>query len=86
MLINTELAKYVWPLKDHNILLIIKWEILSKVYGDTKQNMCKLRLTETLWIFNYINDDNLLNKKSEFMNKCRHIHKQVYFKECQEMM
>ena len=69
---NTELAKYVWSLKDSNIIPIIKWEILSKVYGNTKQNMCKLCLTEKLWIINSIDDENLLNKKSEFMNKCRH--------------
>ena len=73
---NTELAKYVCSLKDSNIIPIIKWEILSKVYGNTKQNMCKLCLTEKLWIIiNSIDDENLLNKKSEFMNKCRHINK-----------
>ena len=70
---NTELAKYVWSLTDRNIITIIKWEILSKIYGITKQNMCKLCLTEKLWLINSINDENLLNKKSEFFNKSRHI-------------
>ena len=32
----TELAKYVWELKEKNIAPIIKWEILSKVYGNPK--------------------------------------------------
>ena len=42
------------------------------MYGNTKQNMCKLCLTEKLWIINSINnDDNLINKKLEFMHKCR---------------
>ena len=71
----TELAKYVWELKEENITLIIKWEILIKVYGNPKQNMSILCLTEKLWIINFIHDNNYLNKKSELINKCRHINK-----------
>ena len=71
----TELAKYVWELKEKNIAPIIKWEILSKVYGNPKQNMCILCLTEKLWIINFIHDNNYLNKKSELINKCRHFNK-----------
>ena len=37
--------------------------------------MCKLCLTEKLWIINHINDHNMLNKKSELINKCRHFKK-----------
>ena len=72
---STELAKYVWELKEEIIALIIKWEILNKVYGNPKQNMCILCLTEKLWIINFIYDNNYLNKKSELINKCRHINK-----------
>ena len=43
--------------------------ILSKVYGNPKQNMCILCLTEMLWIINFINDNNYLNKKSELIKK-----------------
>ena len=43
-----ELTKYVWELKEKNIAPIIKWEILSKVYGNPKQNMCILCSTEKL--------------------------------------
>ena len=71
----TELAKYVWELKEKNIAPIIKWEILSKVYGNPKQNICILCLTEKLWIINFIHDNNYLNKKSELINKCRHFNK-----------
>ena len=53
----TELAKYVWELKEKNIAPIIKWEILSKVYGNPKQNICILCLT----------DNNYLNKKTELI-------------------
>ena len=35
----TELAKYVWKLKEKNIVPIIKWEILGKVYGNPKRTM-----------------------------------------------
>ena len=71
----TELAKYVWELKEKNIAPIIKWKILSKVYGNPKQNICILCLTEKLWIINFIHDNNYLNKKSELINKCRHFNK-----------
>ena len=73
--ICTELGKYVWELKEKNIAPIIKWEILSKVYGNPKQNICILCLTEKLWIINFIHDNNYLNKKSELINKCRHFNK-----------
>ena len=53
----TELAKYVRELKEKNITPIIKWEILSKVYGNPKQNICILCLTEKLWIINFIHDN-----------------------------
>ena len=66
----TELAKYVWELKAGNIEweILIKWEILSNVYGNPKQNMCILCLTERLWIINFTHDNNYLNKKSELIN------------------
>ena len=71
----TELAKYVWELKGKTIAPIIKWKILSKVYGNRKQNMCILCLTEKLWIINFIHDHSYLNKKFELRNKCRDINK-----------
>ena len=55
----TESAKYVWELKEKNIAQIIKWEILSKVYGNPKQSICILCLTEMLWIINFIHDNKL---------------------------
>ena len=64
----TELATYVWKLKEKNISPIIKWEILNKVYRNPKQKMCILCLTEKLWIFNFIHNNNYLNKNSELIN------------------
>ena len=71
----TELAKYVWELKEKNIALIIKWEILSRVYGNPKQNMCILCLAEKLWIINFIHNNNYLKIFFELINKCRHLNK-----------
>ena len=34
---NTELAKYVWELKEKNIAPTIKWEILNNVPGSSKK-------------------------------------------------
>ena len=36
---------------------------------------CVNCLTEKLWIINQINDNNILNKKSELINKCRNLNK-----------
>ena len=69
---NTELTKYIWNLKNNSIKYNIQWKIVDKVYGNT---MCKLCLTEELWIINHINDNNILNKKSELSNKCKHLNK-----------
>ena len=71
----TDLAKYVRESKEESIVPIIKWEILTKVYGKPIQNMCIVCLSEKLWIINFILDNNYLNKKSELINKCRHINK-----------
>ena len=38
-------------------------------------SFCKLCLTEKLFILNTLGDDNCLNKKTEFINKCRHQNK-----------
>ena len=38
-------------------------------------NFCKLYLTEKVFIMNALNDSQLLNKKSELINTCRHQNK-----------
>ena len=43
---------------------------LSEKYMET--DFCKLCLTEKYFILNNLGDNKLLNKKSEFVNKCRH--------------
>ena len=68
----TELSKYIWSLKDAGTPYIINWSIVAKVKGSTKINHCPLCLTEKYHLIEYFNDIQLLNKKSEFINACRH--------------
>ena len=72
---STELSKYIWQLKNANIAPIVTWKVVTKVFCDTKVNFCKLCLTEKLSIINAPNDSQLLNKKSELINMCRHQNK-----------
>ena len=69
------MAKYLWQLKNNNISYNIKWTIASKVYGYANSLTCKLCLMEKYWIIKYFNDPDLLNKRSELINKCRHKNK-----------
>ena len=75
MLDAIELAKHIWQLKSNNFNYSIKWSITSKVYGHANSLSCKLCLMEKYWIIKYFDDPNLLNKKSELINKCRHQNK-----------
>ena len=59
-------------LKSHGITPIVKWSIVERVNSETAVNSCKLCLTEKFYIIQSLNDKNLLNKKSELVNKCWH--------------
>ena len=72
---NTELTKYIWKLKNNYIKFNIQWKVVDKVYGKANSTMCKLCLTDKLWIIHHINDNNILNKKSELINKCKLLNK-----------
>ena len=65
------MSKYIWQLKDGNIAPIVTWKVNTKVFSDRKINFCKLCLTEKVFITNALNDNQLLNKKSELINTCR---------------
>ena len=71
---KTELAKYIWQLK-RNISFSVKWAVITKVFGSPNPLLSKLCLTEKLSIINFINDRNVLNKRSEFLSRCRHLKK-----------
>ena len=42
---------------------------------DLPEVVCKLCLTEIFWILKHFNNKHLLNKKSQFISKCRHKNK-----------
>ena len=64
---TTELSKYIWRLKKKGIEYTIHWKVLSHIKG-----FYSLCLTEKLWLIKYLDDVNLLDKKSESITKCRH--------------
>ena len=72
---DTELSKYIWDLTCAHKVPTIKWSIVRKMHGNAKSYFCKLCLTEKYFILNDLGDNKLLNKKSEFVNKCCHQNK-----------
>ena len=72
---STELSKYIWKLKDKNAIPSIQWSILKVIKSNVKSNYCRLCLTEKLLLINHLDDNNLLNKRNEFVSKCRHQNK-----------
>ena len=72
---ETELSKCIWTLKKDKIVPCIKWKILRIACGKPVNNYCRLCLTEKFFIINSVGDNRVLNKKSEFFNKCRHQYK-----------
>ena len=69
---STELSKYIWSLKDAGTPYTINWPIAAQVKGTTQVNYCPFCLTEKYHLIEYFNDILFLNKKSEFINACRH--------------
>ena len=76
---KTTLGKYVWEQKRrHNITptLKLKWYIVKSVPSySTITKSCMLCLHEKFEILMNPNQDELLNKRSELVSKCRHINK-----------
>ena len=72
---STELSKYILKLKDLNITLKISWKIAAVIRCAARMDCCKLCLTEKLLIIKSFHNNQLLNKKSELVNTCRHKNK-----------
>ena len=70
---STKLPKYIFQLKRSNINFSIKYSIASKVSGNPIPIICQLCLIEKLSIIKFVNNKDLLRKKSEVINKCRHL-------------
>ena len=72
---ETELAKYVWSLKDNNINFRVFFSKLDHARPYSKESKkCSLCSIEKLNIMQHMKDEpaRLLNKREEFMNKCPH--------------
>ena len=72
---STELTNYIWQLKCDNTSFSVNWTIITKVYENPNPLSCRLCLTEKLCVINFINNENMLIKKSELIRKCRHLKK-----------
>ena len=66
-----ELSYYIWELKKDKIVPSIKWKILPIVCGKPTSNYFRLCLTKKFLIINSVGDNRVLNKRSEFVKKCR---------------
>ena len=73
----SDLSKYYWKLVDNGAVPTIKFSIAKRVKGNTFINNCNSCLTEKPFIIRNLDDVNMLNKRSEFISKCRHINKQL---------
>ena len=74
---DTTLSKYIWELKEtSNSSPTLVWTIAKRVppYSNISKK-CLLCLHEKLEIINYPRPEELLNKRSELVSKCRHDNK-----------
>ena len=72
----SDLSKYYWRLVDKSAVPTIKFSIAKCVKGNAFINNCNLCLSEKAFIIN-LDDENMLNKRSEFISKCRHINNRL---------
>ena len=69
---DTELSNEIWKLKEQNKIADISWEILGIHQSyNTSTKRCMLCLNEKLAIALH-KEDNILNKRTEIISKCRH--------------
>ena len=59
--------------------VLIKFQPSNGVFSEKYTETQKLCLIEKYFILNDLEDSKLLNKKSEFVNKCRHLNKVVLY-------
>ena len=72
---DTELSNKFWRIKDNKHNENITWEILGRHQAyNTSSKRCSLCLNEKLKIVLH-RDNNMLNRRTEILNKCRHKNK-----------
>ena len=62
-------------MKGEKIRLSINWNIMVIVHGTPKGDVCKLCLTEKFWLLKNFDNEDLSNKKYEFISKDRYENK-----------
>ena len=70
---TTTLSSYVWEVKTKQNETLGNSSISTSILKSTKR--CMLRLYEKLLIASYPNPEELLNKRSELVSKCRNANK-----------
>ena len=81
---DTTLSSYLWDLREkHNVFPTLTWSVVKSVprYFNISKR-CLLCLPEKVLIATYENPEQLLNKRSELMAKCRQNNK--FFLSCRE--
>ena len=73
---KSKLSTFVWEMKDQGKNCDISWSILRKSSpyrtGSSKCNLC---LWEKFLIMKNDGNDKMVNKRDEFVSKCRHVNK-----------
>ena len=74
---DTTLSSYLSDLREkHNVFPTLTWSVVKSVPGYSNiLKQCLLSLTEKMLIAIYENPEQLLNKRSELIGKCRHDNK-----------
>lgn len=74
---ETELSKELWSLKNNNYKPTIKWRTVKQCAPFNRNSIrCNLCTSEKLIIACYPKD-NIINKRSELISKCRHVNKHM---------
>ena len=76
----TTLSKYVWEMKKNlKIIPSLKWSIIKPVpaYSNISKKS-QLCLQGKFEVLNYPNPNELLNKRSDLISKCRHLNKFLF--------
>ena len=74
---ETSLSKYICEMKDkHNTIPNLIWCTVKSVPGYSNiSKRCMLYLHEKYEILNYLDQEELLNNRSELVSKCRHVNR-----------
>ena len=73
---DTDLSEHIWALKDKSENYTIKWSVVEQVpkFKPNRKNFCQLCVSEKRFILS-ADPMVLINKRDEFLNKCRHANK-----------